>query len=516
MAEERGSRGNEHGRSYGNNNHRSGGNGHGGSHRPNGGHRSFRGHGNGGDNDNRRNNNHGRPSHNKFRRDDHAGQHRNGGSDRRFNRDDRNRNNQHDHNERHSSGERNFDRSKPRTGNKRYDSKRNDRFNRSDRRDYQDRRNRNERKDRNDRREFTQEEKAQYREQKRREYMSKSHRNSDGTVSFPSQNPYTDRRPGEPKMPKGIEWSMLSKEERERLRGLSKEHAENIGLHILAAYSLEESDPEAALAHAKWVAKQASRVDFAREVLAFVAYRQDQYKLALREFKTAKRMNGYLDYLPFIADCERGLGEPKKAIEVALSDEAKQLKGEAKTEMFLVYAGALADLEMWNQAIEVVAKLAHAKGLPGEYRMRALQAEQYFLDESGRSDEAVALDEIIDKFEERYADMEPDETDDDYVVDYDVEDLPEDLQAKLGVTEDDAQYAPFDGNDAGVNKDDETEDDQEEELSGAEMDVEPAELMERNERDYENGTEGDPDLDDENRDEAQLGDDEDEIQGEME
>ena len=76
--------------------------------------------------------------------------------------------------------------------------------------------------------------------------MNGTRRNSDGTVSYPSQNPYTDRRPNEPKMPKGMEWSMLSKEERERLRGLSKEHAENIGLHILAAYALEEKDPELA------------------------------------------------------------------------------------------------------------------------------------------------------------------------------------------------------------------------------------------------------------------------------
>ena len=73
--------------------------------------------------------------------------------------------------------------------------------------------------------------------------MRRPRRNSDGTMSFPSQNPYTDRRPDEPKMPKGMEWSMLSKDERERLRGLSKEHAENIGLHILAAFALEESDP---------------------------------------------------------------------------------------------------------------------------------------------------------------------------------------------------------------------------------------------------------------------------------
>ena len=69
-------------------------------------------------------------------------------------------------------------------------------------------------------------------------------------------------------------------------------------------------------------------------------------------FRTAYRMNGFLDYLPFIADCERGVGNPKKAIELAMSDDAKYLRGEAKAEMFLVYAGALGDLEMWDKAVE--------------------------------------------------------------------------------------------------------------------------------------------------------------------
>ena len=196
-------------------------------------------------------------------------------------------------------------------------------------------------------------------------------------MSFPSQNPYTRLLVvlTEPKMPKGIEWRMLTTDDRERLRGLSKEHAENIGLHILAAYTLEESNPELALEHAKWVARQASRIDFARETLAFVAYRQGDYKLALREFRTAFRMNGFLDYLPsFIADCERGVGEPKKAIEVAVSDDAKYLRGEAKAEMFLVYAGALGDLKMWDKAIEIVHTLGRSKGSAGEYRMRAAQA----------------------------------------------------------------------------------------------------------------------------------------------
>ena len=274
--------------------------------------------------------------------------------------------------------------------------------------------------------------------------MNRPRRNSDGTMSFPSQNPYTDRRPDEPKMPKGMEWSMLSSDERERLRGLSKEHAENIGLHILAAFAQEEDDPQNALEHAKWVARQASRIDFARETLAFIAYRQGDYKLALREFRTAYRMNGFQDYLPFIADCERGLGNPKKAVELALSDEGKALHGSPKVEMFLVYAGALGDLEMWDKAIDVVHAVGRSQGLPGEYRMRAVQAEQYFLEEAGRNKEAEQLNDLLDRLEDQYADEDIDEDSDDVVIDHDLEDITDDSEVMetLGIDPSEAQYAP--------------------------------------------------------------------------
>lgn len=397
------------------------------------------------------------------------------GDRRDFHRDDR-----------HGDGERrNFRHDGDRRGGRNF-RKNGDR--RNDRRDFQrDGERRDFHKDRDqrpggtERREFTREEKMEYREAKRGEYLSKPRRNSDGTMSFPSQNPYTHRRPGEPKMPKGIEWSMLSSDDRERLRGLSKEHAENIGLHILAAYTLEERDPELALEHAKWVAHQASRIDFARETLAFVAYRQGDYKLALREFRTAFRMNGFLDYLPFIADCERGVGNPKKAIEVAMSDDAKYLRGESKAEMFLVYAGALGDLEMWDKAIEIVHTLGRSKGLAGEYRMRAVQAEQYFLEQAGRSDEAVALDQLLDKLELQYADADEDETSDDLVIEYDMQELNDELMDELGISEDDAQYAPEDEDeddseavDSNGETDDETQLDAKETKEGAESDDEPA------------------------------------------
>ena len=405
-----------------------------------------------------------------FRRDD--GERRGGrnfhkdGDRRDFRRDDR-------RGERRDGERRNFRRDDRRDGDRR-DFRRD-----NQRRDFH--KDRDQRPEGEERREFTREEKMEYREAKRGEYLSKPRRNSDGTMSFPSQNPYTHRRPGEPKMPKGIEWSMLSTDDRERLRGLSKEHAENIGLHILAAYTLEERDPELALEHAKWVAHQASRIDFARETLAFVAYRQGDYKLALREFRTAFRMNGFLDYLPFIADCERGMGEPKKAIETAMSDDAKYLRGESKAEMFLVYAGALGDLELWNKAIEIVHTLGRSKGLAGEYRMRAVQAEQYFLEQAGRSDKAVALDQLLDKLELQYADAEEDETSDDLVIEYDMQELNDELMDKLGISEDDAQYAPEDEDeddseavDENGETNDETQLDAEAAKEGAESDDEPA------------------------------------------
>ena len=415
-----------------------------------------------------------------FHRDDRRDFHRGDGerrNDRGFRRDGDRRDDR-----RGNGGRRDFHRDDRRDGGRR-DFRRNDQH-----RDF--RKDRDQRNAGEDPKQFTREEKMEYREAKRGEYLSKPRRNSDGTMSFPSQNPYTHRRSNEPKMPKSIEWRMLSAEDRERLRGLSKEHAENIGLHILAAYTLEESNPEGALEHAKWVARQASRIDFARETLAFISYRQGNYKLALKEFRTAYRMNGFLDYLPFIADCERGLGNPKKAIEIAMSDDARYLRGEAKAEMFLVYAGALGDLKMWDKAIEIVHKLGRSKGLAGEYRMRAVQAEQYFLEESGRTDEAIALDQLLDKLELQYAESDMDETSDDLVIEYDMQELNDELMDVLGITEEDAQYAPEDEDsdeasddaiDANGETDDETELPAQEAVEGAESDIEPAREQEADE-----------------------------------
>lgn len=346
---------------------------------------------------------------------------------RDFRRDDRKRNGRNDNQDR-----RNFPRDNRREDRRDDRPERNESGYKADYKNSEERRSQGRVDGRGDRRSGFSNQRGNHNGRQSSANYDKPRKNSDGTLSFPSQNPYTDRRPDEPKMPKGLEWSMLSTDEKERLRGLSKEHAENIGLHMLAAYALEEDDPQLAMEHAQWVARQASRVDVSRETLAFIAYRQGNYKLALREFRTAYRMNGYGDYIPFMADCERGLGNPQKAVDIALSDDAKRLQGEAKAELFLVYAGALADLDLFDKAVEIVHTIAHAQGVGGAYRMRAVQAEQNFLELAGRQAEADKLDDLLDRLEAQYADADELDEDDVY-VDNDLEVVDDEMLEGLGI-----------------------------------------------------------------------------------
>ena len=93
----------------------------------------------------------------------------------------------------------------------------------------------------------------------------------------------------------------------------------------------------------------------------------------------------------------------------------------------------------------------------------------------------MALDQLLDKLELQYADAEEDETSDDLVIEYDMQELNDELMDKLGISEDDAQYAPEDEDeddseavDENGETNDETQLDAEAAKEGAESDDEPA------------------------------------------
>jgi hypothetical protein len=59
--------------------------------------------------------------------------------------------------------------------------------------------------------------------------------------------------------------------------------------------------------------------------------------------------------LPLIIDCERGLGRPERALELAREPEAAQLSGDEADELRIVAAGARADLGQLEQALTVLS-----------------------------------------------------------------------------------------------------------------------------------------------------------------
>ena len=74
-----------------------------------------------------------------------------------------------------------------------------------------------------------------------------------------------------------------------------------------------------------------------------VAYRAGEWAEAIGELRAARRMGGGPGHLAVMADCERALGHPERAIELSRSAEAEQLDPEASAELTIVVAGARAD-----------------------------------------------------------------------------------------------------------------------------------------------------------------------------
>lgn len=114
---------------------------------------------------------------------------------------------------------------------------------------------------------------------------------------------------------------------------------------------LLDDDPELAYRHAQVALARGGRVDVVREAAALTAYATGRYAEALREFRTVTRLSGSHVHLALVADCERGLGRPEKALEVASTPEAKNLDRASRAELDLVVAGARADLQQFDAAL---------------------------------------------------------------------------------------------------------------------------------------------------------------------
>ncbi len=138
---------------------------------------------------------------------------------------------------------------------------------------------------------------------------------------------------------------------RRDLGGLQKDLAEAVARHLVAAGSLVDEDPQAALAHARYARRRASRIAVVREAAGIAAYHAGEWAEALAELRAARRMGGGPGHLAVMADVERAMGRPERAIEVARGPEARELARDTQVELAIVVAGARRDLGELDAAV---------------------------------------------------------------------------------------------------------------------------------------------------------------------
>lgn len=192
-----------------------------------------------------------------------------------------------------------------------------------------------------------------------------------------------------PPLDDSIDAADLDRNIRQQLRGLPEKLAARVARHLVAAGQLIDSDPRTAYEHTLAARARAARVAVVREACGEAAYAAGEYADALSELRAAKRINGAVDYLPVMADCERAIGRPEKALELAKSPAVAGLPPDLQAEMTIVEAGARRDLGEYDAAVRTLegAPLRSRSRADWVVRLRYAYADSLLA--AGRRDEAI-------------------------------------------------------------------------------------------------------------------------------
>ncbi|WP_338688152.1 tetratricopeptide repeat protein [Streptomyces acidiscabies] len=189
-------------------------------------------------------------------------------------------------------------------------------------------------------------------------------------------------------IPDDVTGDEIDKDVRQELLSLPKGLAEDVARNLVMVARLIDEEPEKAYDYSKVALRLASRVAAVREAAGFAAYANQKFSEALAEFRAARRMTGNTELWPVMADCERGLGRPEKALDMAGAPEVNKLDKAGQVEMRLVAAGARRDMGQLDAAIVTLQspELASNSVQPWTARLRYAYADALL--EAERVDEA--------------------------------------------------------------------------------------------------------------------------------
>jgi len=176
-----------------------------------------------------------------------------------------------------------------------------------------------------------------------------------------------------------------------QLESLTPGNAKSVARHMVALEKLLEINPLEAHQHGKEIVYRAGRLGIVREKAGIAALRAGEFQIAQKDLRAASRITGSKEILPYIAQCEVALGNPRKALEIAGKIKESELSREGRVEMRIAAAGARSALGEHDAAV-LTLTCAELNEKDAAWSLRLHRAYRDALLAAGRKNEVQAFE----------------------------------------------------------------------------------------------------------------------------
>jgi tetratricopeptide (TPR) repeat protein len=178
---------------------------------------------------------------------------------------------------------------------------------------------------------------------------------------------------------------VLAEEVLDELRATVRPHAFGRAARALAeaVVALAEDDPAAAARAAQAAKRVAPRSAAVREALGVSLYHSGEFRAARAELAAAQRISGGVGLTALIADAERALGRPERALELFDRTDRTRLDSGEAAELLLVAASAYGDLGQPAAGLALIRRHARWPVQLADHHLRLAYTEGGLAEQAG-------------------------------------------------------------------------------------------------------------------------------------
>jgi tetratricopeptide (TPR) repeat protein len=182
---------------------------------------------------------------------------------------------------------------------------------------------------------------------------------------------------------------VLPAEALDELRETARPHAFADAARALADAVVALADegpdggPEVAVRAARVAKRAAPRSASVREALGIALYQAGDFRAARTELAAAQRISGRQDLAALLADIERALGRPERAVELFERVDRSRLDPDTAAELLLVAASAYGDLGQPAAGVALIRRHARWPTALADHHLRLAYAEGNLAEQAG-------------------------------------------------------------------------------------------------------------------------------------